>query len=44
MQLLKDFPWIQVGREIQGVTGHKGEDPEEHRGEEGTSDKLAART
>lgn len=36
--------WMQAGREIQGISGHKGEDPEEHRGEEGTPEQPAART
>lgn len=33
---------MQAGRGIQGVAGHKGKDPEEHRGEKGASDQLAA--
>lgn len=34
---------MQAGRGIQGVADHKGKDPEEHRGEKGASDQLAAR-
>lgn len=42
--LLKVSPWTQVGRKVQGVAGHKGEDPEEYRGEKGTSCQFAAWT
>lgn len=35
--LLKSSLVQQVGRKVQGAAGHKGKDPEEHRGEEGAS-------
>lgn len=42
--LLTVYCWMQVGREIQGITSVKGDNSEEHWGEEGASEKLAARS
>lgn len=41
---LKASLHLQVGRKVQGAAGHKGKDPEEHRGQKGTSDQFATWT